>query len=288
MEKIKNEKEENLEEKKKIIEKENEERQIKLENEKENKNERKEQLKLENEIQKNDEKVKEKEKEDKKEKKISRFFGRRNDKEKEKNKEIENKNEKDEETNKKNLFYWSKRQKIENDNNNIINKDYSHGKSPKFSHNFDLNNIGYDNIKINKNYNNKSSFNDDQIKESPKDSQTSRIFGFKARFKINNDDDDNSNVIKNEPIIRNSKTKFEKNYSNIYKKNEIKNENKKLNLKQIINEPVIKSTNTNYSKNKINANDNSRKNKNIEEKMEKRYDAGTFQNSIRNRYKNRK
>ena len=33
---------------------------------------------------------------------------------------------------------------------------------------------------------------------------------------------------------------------------------------------------------------NLRENKNIGEKKEKRYDAGTFQNSIRNRYKNRK
>ena len=56
----------------------------------------------------------------------------------------------------------------------------------------------------------------------------------------------------------------------------------------MINEPLIKSTSTKYSKNKINVNDNLNKNKNIEEKKEKRYDAGTFQNSIRNRYKNRK
>ena len=289
LEKIKNEKEENIEEKTKIIEKEN------------NKIERKEQLKFENDIQKNDDKLKEKEKENKKEdkigKRISRFFGKRNDKEKEidekeKNKEIENKNEKDEETNKKKLFYRSKRQKMENDNN-ILNKD--NGKSPKFGHNFDLNNIGYENIKINKNDNNKSkysSINDDnQIKESQKDNQTNRTFGFKSRFKANKDDDndnDNSNIIKNEPIIRNSKTKFEKNYLSLNNKNDINNENKKLNLKQIIKEPIIKTTNTIYSKNKINVNDNLRENENIEEKKERKYDAGTFQNSIRNRYKNRK
>ena len=285
LEKIKNEKEENLEEKTKILEKDKEKEN--------NMFERKEQLNLENENKIN-EKVKEKEKEDKKGKKISRFFGKRSDKEKEimekeKNKEIDNKNGKDEETNKKNLFYRAKIQKIENDSNNI-NKKY--GKSPKFSHNFDLNNIGYENIKINKNDDNKSSYisiNNSQIKESQKDNQTNRAFGFKSKFKNNNNNDnDNSNIIKNEPIIRNSKTKFEKNYISLNSKNDINNGNKKYNLKQMINEPLIKSTSTKYSKNKINVNDNLNKNKNIEEKKEKRYDAGTFQNSIRNRYKNRK
>ena len=55
----------------------------------------------------------------------------------------------------------------------------------------------------------------------------------------------------------------------------------------MINEPVIKNTNTKY-KNKVNINDNLRENENKEEKKEKRYDVGTFQNSIRNKYKNKK
>ena len=280
------EKEEILKEKNNIIEKEKEEeeeeRQIKLEREKENNNnDIKEQPKL-NEIQKNDEKMKEKEKEDKIGKKNSRFFSRRNDKEKEImekkiNNEIINKNEKEEEKNKKKFVYRSKRQ---------INKES--GKIPKFEHNFDLNDIRYENnIKKNKNDSNKSTnivINDEQKKETQKDNQEKPTSGFKSRFKINNDDD-NSNLIKIEPIIRNSKTKFEKNFSNT--NNNIKNENKNYNLKQMINEPVIKNTNTKY-KNKVNINDNLRENENKEEKKEKRYDVGTFQNSIRNKYKNKK
>ena len=293
-ERIKNEKERSKkeEERKRKLEEEKKKKE-ELENKKNEKEENLEDKEKEtNAIQKNEEivKEKEKEKEDKIGKKISRFFGRRSDKEKEieekeKIKELENKNKKDEETSKKKLFYRSKRQKIENDIN-IINKDY--GKSPKFNHNFDLNNIGYENIKIKKVDNNKSD-NDDLNKESQKDNQSKFIFGFKSRFIINkNNDIDNSNKIKNEPVIRNSKTIIEKNNLSLNNNNIINNENKKLNSKEIMEEPVIKTTSTKYSINKINVNDNLRENKNNEEKYERRYDAGTFQNSIRNRYKNKK